>query len=262
MLPRLSKRQQALLGQIRSAGRGEVDQLAKLFEVTPQTIRRDLKLLCRLRLLLRVHGGAIAPGGATQSDQLVNFDYETRRLLGFESKRKIGLHTAQVIPNDASLFINIGTTNEHVAQCLTDHLGLLVITNNINIANTLRRCESVRVMTAGGLVRRDDGGIVGEATEDFVNQFKVDFAVIGCSGIEEDGTILDFDIREVQVAQAMINNARSVILVSDCAKFERKAPMRLCDVSQLDYVVTDRSPPPRFSKICAEHDVSIINCSG
>lgn len=259
--PTLSPRQQALLGQIRSSGRGDVEGLARSFDVTPQTIRRDLGVLCRLRLLLRVHGGAVAPGGVSQSDQLVNIDYDTRRLLGFEAKLAIGRLASRIIPNDASLFINIGTTTEQVANNLVNHLGLFVISNNINITNTLRRCESMQVMTAGGLVRRDDGGIVGDATEDFVNQFKVDYAVIGCSGIEEDGTVLEFDIREVRVTRAMISNARSVILVADGSKFERKAPVRLGNVGQLDHVVTDRPPSRDFAAMCREHgvNVSVVN---
>jgi DeoR family glycerol-3-phosphate regulon repressor len=146
---RISKRQQALLSRIRSDGEAGVNTLAESFNVTPQTIRRDLNRLCNLRLLLRVHGGAMAPGGLTQSEQMVNLDYNTRNLLEHESKNTIGKRAAQIIPNDASLFINIGTTTERVAQHLIDHLGLFVITNNINIANTLRCSHAIKVMTAG-----------------------------------------------------------------------------------------------------------------
>lgn len=255
---RISKRQQALLAHIRSEGRGQVDMLAASFKVTPQTIRRDLNVLCNLRLLLRVHGGAVAPGGAARSEQLVNLDYQTRCLLGYEDKDAIGRLTAGIIPNDASLFINIGTTTERVAQHLVDHLGLLVITNNINIANTLRRCKSIKVMTAGGQVRHEDGGIVGDATEDFVNQFKVDYAIIGCSAIEPDGTLLDFDVREVKVTRAIINNARSVILVSDSSKFERKAPVRLGSITQVGYFITDRRPPEEFMDVCRRNGVEVL----
>lgn len=256
--PRISKRQQALLAHIRTHGKGLVDQLANQFEVTPQTIRRDLNILCNLRLLIRTHGGAVAPGGAAESEQLVNLDYPTRKMLGFNAKQQIGRRVAGLIPNDASIFINIGTTTEQVAEHLTDHLGLQAITNNINIANTLRLSSAIRVMTAGGLVRHEDGGIVGDATEEFVNQFKVDFAIIGCSAIEDDGTILDFDIREVRVTNAMLRNARSVILVADSSKFARKAPVRLGNVSQLNYLVTDAPLPESFLAICNQHGVEVL----
>ena len=255
---RISKRQQAMLAHIRNEGRGQVDNLAQYFNVTPQTIRRDLNSLCDLRLLLRVHGGAVAPGGTAASEQLVNLDYSTRRLLGYPAKSAIGQRVSELIPNDASLFVNIGTTTEQVAEFLIDHLGLFVVTNNINIANTLRRSESIKVMTAGGLVRHEDGGIVGDATEEFVNQFKVDFAIIGCSGIEEDGTMLDYDIREVRVTNAMLHNARSAILVADHSKFQRKASVRLGNISRLDHFVTDQKPTGSFMDICMQHQVNVI----
>ncbi|MGI9317209.1 MAG: DeoR/GlpR family DNA-binding transcription regulator [bacterium] len=255
---RISKRQQALLAHIRNKGSGQVDLLAKSFKVTPQTIRRDLNVLCNLRLLLRIHGGAVAPGGVAESEQLVNLDYQTRSLLGAEAKDEIGKLAAAIVPNDASLFINIGTTTERVAEHLVDHLGLLVITNNINIANTLRRCRPIKVMTAGGLVRYEDGGIVGDATEEFVNQFKVDYAIIGCSAIEPDGTLLDFDVREVKVTRAIIHNARSVILVSDHLKFARKAPVRLGSISQVNYFVTDKPPALNFMEVCHHSGVEVL----
>ena len=84
---------------------------------------------------------------------------------------------------------------------------------------------------AGGIVRGSDGGIVGEAAVDFIKQFKVDYAVIGASAIDADGALLDFDYREVKVAQAIIANARHVILVSDSTKFERTAPVRIAHLS-------------------------------
>ena len=258
---RISKRQQAVLSQIRTHGKGQVETLAQSFKVTPQTIRRDLNRLCDLRLLVRVHGGAIAPGGTSQAERAVNLDYNTRRLLGAEAKQKIGQRVAEIIPNDASLFINIGTTTERVADALTDHIGLFVITNNINIANTLRRSSAIEVMTAGGLVRHEDGGIVGNATEDFIHQFRADFAVIGCSALEEDGVVLDFDIREVRITQAIMANARSVILAVDSLKFQRNAPVRLGTLKDIDLVVTEVTPPLRFVQACRHYNVNLIDLS-
>ena len=177
--------------------------------------------------------------------------------MAIESKRSIGKCAAELIPNDSSLFINIGTTTEQVAEQLLEHLGLLVITNNMNIVNILRRCESIDVMAAGGIVRREDGGIVGESANRFIDQFKLDYAVIGVSAIEEDGAILDFDMREVCVTQAIIRNARSVILVADELKFSRKAPIRVCNIADIQYFVSDFQPPEKFMQVCKANDVTV-----
>lgn len=248
----LNPRQKEILNHARIRGEVQVERLAETFNVTPQTIRRDLNQLRELGLLHRVHGGAIVHDGVS------NLGYEARRRLSSDEKEAIAECAAQLIPDDTSLFINIGTTTEQVARHLVSRVGLLVITNNINVVNTLRECETIQVMTAGGIVRREDGGIVGDATVDFIAQFKVDFAVVGASAIEEDGTVLDYDPREVRVAQAIIANARSIILVADSTKFERNAPMRITDISSVDYFVTDRMPPPAFAAICRERGVTLV----
>jgi DeoR family glycerol-3-phosphate regulon repressor len=162
-----------------------------------------------------------------------------------------------LIPNDASLMVNIGTTTEQVARFLTHHVGLVVITNNLNVVETLRPVENIELVIAGGTVRREDGGIVGDAAVDFIEQFKVDYAVIGVSAMEEDGALLDFDIREVRVAKSIVANARQVILVADSVKFERTAPVRIGDISQVDCFVTDQMPPDTFMERCRLHGVQV-----
>ena len=238
-------RQQAILELARLEGRVLVDALAERFAVSVQTIRKDLNQLCDQRLLKRMHGGAVLPSGVE------NLEYEARRNIAAAEKQAIGKAAAALIPNDASLFINIGTTTEAVSQALLDHSGLLVITNNINVANRMRNYPQFEVVIAGGVVRGSDGGIVGEAAAGFFSQFKVDYAVIGASALDEDGALLDFDYREVKVAQAIIANARHIILVADAGKFARTAPVRIARIDQIDTFVTDRSPSPAFTALCA-----------
>src|SRR5690606_13186181 len=156
-------------------GRVLVEELSAHFGVTPQTIRKDLNELCDRRLLSRIHGGALFPSG------IENVQYEARRKIAADEKDAIGRAAAKIIPDNASLFVNIGTTTEAVSNALLDHKGLMVITNNINVANRMRVYPSIEVVIAGGVVRGSDGGIVGEAAVDFIRQFKVDYAVIGTS---------------------------------------------------------------------------------
>lgn len=188
-------------------------------------------------------------------------EYEQRRQIALEEKTAIGRVAAQLIPDSASLFINIGTTTEAVSDALLDHQGLMVITNNINVANRMRVFPQYEVVITGGIVRGSDGGIVGEAAVDFIRQFKVDFAVIGSSAIDQDGALLDFDFREVKVAQAIIANARHVILVADATKFERTAPVRIARLSQIDTFVTDRCTQPAIRRLCRDHEVRLIETS-
>jgi len=239
----LTSRQQDILSAARNDGRVGVDALAQAFAVTPQTIRRDLNDLCQRGLLSRVHGGAMP------ANSVSNVDYEERRNLASAEKRLIGLAAAELIPENCSVMLNIGTTTEQVARGLIEHLGLVIITNNINVINILNGTPRKELILAGGVVR--------EAAVAFIRQFKADIAVIGASAIDDDGAILDFDQREVSVARAILESARKVILVADHLKFERTAPMRICDLDRIDIFVTDRTPPAAFMRACKMHDVTV-----
>lgn len=245
-------RQAEILDIAKAEGRVQVDDLAARFSVTPQTIRKDLNDLCEVRALTRIHGGALYPSGTE------NVRYEARRSIAAAEKQAIGRAAASLIPDKASLFINIGTTTEAVGEALLDHHELMVITNNINVANRLRVYPAIEVVIAGGVVRGSDGGIVGEAAVDFIRQFKVDYAVIGASAIDEDGALLDFDFREVKVAQAIIANARHVILVADSTKFERTAPVRIGHLSQVHTFITDVCPFEALRDMAASRGVHLI----
>lgn len=245
-------RQTDILAMARAQGRVSVDDLAARFEVSPQTIRKDLNELCDQKLMTRVHGGAIIASGVE------NVAYEARRFIAQAEKRAIGEAAARLIPNNASLFINIGTTTEEVARALMQHEGLLVITNNLNVATLLYRQPKIEVVVAGGPVRRADGALIGSTAVDFIKQFKVDYAVIGASAIDEDGALLDFDIREVRVSRAIIDNARQVMLVADRLKLERAAPIRIGHLAEIDVFVTDELPSQPLRALCRSDAVKLV----
>jgi DeoR family transcriptional regulator, glycerol-3-phosphate regulon repressor len=247
----LTPRQADIIALARETGRLDVDALAAHFSVTPQTIRKDLNELCEQGVLQRYHGGAMLPSS------VANLAYEARRQLATDAKRRIGLKAAELIPNDCSLLINIGTTTEQVATALRAHKGLMVITNNLNVANILQGYTQIEVIVAGGVLRHADGGIVGEPAVDFLRQFKVDYAVIGTSGIDEEGTLLDYDYREVEVSRKIVESSRHAILVADSLKYGRSAPVRIGHISDIDHFVTDAPPPARLRRICEERGVAI-----
>ncbi|WP_302142024.1 DeoR/GlpR family transcriptional regulator [Halomonas alkalicola] len=246
------QRHEAIVELVRREGYASIEQLTDHFSVTPQTIRRDLNALASDGLLRRVHGGA----GLESST--VNTAYATRKTLNLEAKRRIAALLASKIPDSSSLFINIGTSNEVIAEALLEHhRELEVITNNLNVAAILQHKEDFNVIIAGGQVRSRDGGIIGEATIDFINQFKVDYGIIGISGIDEDGSLLEFDYQEVRVAQAIIQNSRQVYLAADHSKFRRNPSVRQGNITQIHALFTDRRPPQSICQLMESHDVAL-----
>ncbi len=247
-------RQPEILEIARQEGKVTVDGLADRFGVTVQTIRRDLSDLCETGKLDRVHGGAVLPSGVS------NIGYEDRRGLHEEAKTRIAARCAHHIPEDASVFLNIGTSTEAVARALLHHHNLMVVTNNMNVANILVSNPDCQIIVAGGVLRRADGGLVGSLTTRTIEQFKFDYAVIGCSAMDTEGDLLDFDIQEVGVSQTIIQQARKAFLVSDHSKFQRSAPARITSLSQIDMFFTDRALPRDLEQKCADWGTVIELC--
>ena len=226
-----------ILEMARRDGKVSVDGLAAHFGVTLQTIRRDLTDLAEAGRLERVHGGAILPSGIT------NIAYEERRALNQTAKTRIAQAAAKLILNDSAIFLNIGTTTEAVAHALLHHQNLLVVTNNINVAQILSVNPDCQVIVVGGMMRPADSGLIGELAARSVREFKYDVAVIGCSALDQDGDLLDFDLQEVVVSQAALQQARRSILVCDHSKLARAAPARITSLSEIDQMITDEDLP-------------------
>lgn len=232
-------------------GKVTVEQLAEHFGVTLQTIRRDLTELAEANKLERVHGGAILPSGTT------NIEYEERRNLNEVSKIAIARDCAAHIPEGCSVFLNIGTSTEAVARQLLQHRDLMVVTNNMNVANILMENPNCETIVTGGKLRRSDGGLIGTVAIDAIRQFKFDIAVVGCSAMDVDGDLLDFDIEEVGVSQTIIAQSRNCFLVADRSKFNRTAPVRIASMASLSTVFTDVPFPAELAQRCADWETEI-----
>ncbi|UTH47626.1 DeoR/GlpR transcriptional regulator [Loktanella salsilacus] len=240
-----------ILDIARRDGKVTVEHLAEHLGVTLQTIRRDLSELADAGKLERVHGGAVLPSGT------VNIAYEERRRLNADNKTAMAKACAAMIPQDCAIFLNIGTSTEAVATELLHHRNLMVVTNNMNVANILTRNPDCEVIVTGGSLRQSDGGLTGDITTSTIRQFKFDIGVIGCSAIDTDGDILDFDLQEVGVSQNILRQSRRTMLISDHTKFKRKAPARIESLSAIDVFFTDAPVAPSLAKRCAQWDTQI-----
>lgn len=236
----------------RREGKVTVDGLATNFGVTLQTIRRDLTDLAEAGRLERVHGGAVLPSGTT------NIGYEERRSLNSDAKQAIAKACAAEVPSDISLFLNIGTSTEAVAEALMHHKNLMVVTNNMNVANILVGNQSCDIVVTGGQLRRSDGGLVGNLAGETIRQFKFDLAVIGCSALDGEGDLLDFDIQEVSVSRTILRQSRKTFLVADQTKFARNAPVRIASLADIDTLFTDQDLPPELASACRSWGTQVV----
>jgi DeoR family glycerol-3-phosphate regulon repressor len=217
--------------------------LAERFDVTPQTIRRDINALCETGLLRRHYGGVSLPSATS------NLPFVSRQIINQSAKLGIAAELAKRIPDGASVYLGIGTTVEFAARALADHQALKILTNNLNVASLLCNSPNIEVVVAGGQLRHNDHDLVGEETTHFFQQFRVDYGIIGSGSLELDHGLLDFDRREANISRAILDNARHRILLADRSKWDRPALALVAPFSHLDVLITDTLPEPARTRL-------------
>jgi len=228
-------RQKAILEIVGQSGYATIESLAAHFGVSAQTIRRDIITLDEQKLLQRFRGGA----GARENT--VRLGYTEKRARNQEAKAAIGRHAAAHINHGDSLFLDVGTTVEAVTQVIAGLSGLRVVTTSLASAMILAEWPEIEVVVAGGTLRGADGSLIGAATVETIRQFRFDHAVLGFSGIDDDGAPMDFDLAKIAVKRAALERAGQCILVGDHSKFARPALARICEPAEIGLLVTDRT---------------------
>jgi len=246
------ERQNAIVRIVREKGYASIESMAQAFDVSAQTIRRDVIELSRRNLVQRYHGGAGLPTGR---DRLA---YSNRRVRFAAEKRRIAAALAREIPNGASLFIDIGTTTEAVAEALLHHRDLRIITNHIAVVSTFCENTDFEIILTGGMVRSHDRAITGEAAADFLREFRVRYGIFGIGGIDPEGQMLDYDYRDTRVSRAAIEISRHRFVVADSSKFAGDAMIRLAHVSEIDALFTDAPPPEPIAGQLEANGVKLV----
>jgi len=249
-----TQRHDAIVELVRQQSYVSTEELVEHFAVSLQTIRRDLNDLAEQNKIHRHHGGAALPSSS------VNAAYNDRKVMWSDQKARIAARVASQIPDGSTLFIDIGTTPEAVAHALINHRDLRIVTNNLNVATLLTSKEDFRILLAGGEVRSRDRGIMGDATLDYISQFRLDYGILGISGIDMDGSLLEFDYHEARIKRAIIENSRNVMLVTDHSKFGRNAMVNLGNMSLIDYMFTDQKPPESVMALINKYEVQLELC--
>lgn len=245
-----------ILDLARRDGRVTVEALSEELRVSPHTIRRDINQLCQEAKLRRLHGGAEFIGDR------INLPYGQRAVLNYEAKRSMAGAVAARIPDGATVFISIGTTLTLVAEALAGHEGLTVITNNMHAALALSSNPGNRLILPGGELRLPDLDFIDPEASRLFSKYRADFAIYGVGGIDQDGSLLDFQENEVRAREEMRQNARRSILIADRSKFGRRAAAVGGAISDADLVVVDDMPDGVYRALLAGLPGSLVVSRG
>lgn len=253
----LSNRQREILSLIETEGAQYIEQLAARYDVTTQTIRRDINALCDRGYARRFHGGVDRPVGAR------NISVNARAALNSQAKQKIARRIAAAIPAGSTVFMGIGSTVQFVAAALRDHQDLCVVTNNMDVALTLCEAPQVEVHMTGGLLRHDDRDVVGPDALHFFEKFYASHAVVGAGALDPDKGILDFSYSEAQITAKLVENARARFLAADVSKWSRDATVRVVPFSAITTFFTDVLPADKAAAAALESaGIGVELCGG
>lgn len=250
-----TQREMEILSFLNQSGSGRILDISRRLQVTEETIRRNVKRLAEQGLVRKVHGGVYLKDWVAEPTFAQRFKEQP------DAKLKIARALATMIPDGASLFLDIGSTTAYVAQALKAHQNLLVVTNSLAVAQALTMQNGNRVFMAGGELRSHDGGAFGAEALAFVRQFRVDFAVLSATAIDADAGFMLQDLGEAEFSRAIIDCAETSIMAVDATKFGRPAPIRIGEPDLIDKLVTDQRPPAEIGEMLEAAGVKTVVAS-
>jgi len=240
---KINARQQNILARLRQHEDIQIETMAELFQVTTQTVRRDVNQLCKAGYARRVHGGVGLPV------QLTNTSYQLRSDLQFNIKDSIAKKVADSIPDGATIMMGIGTTVTRIAYYLKTKNR--VITNNLQVVKILESNPEIEVYIAGGLFRSQQQDVVGHSVLTFFNSFEADIGILGCAAVTESHTAMEHETPEAELSQSILHNSRQTWLVADASKWSGSASVKIASLSTFDQIYTNQTNLPQDLLITA-----------
>lgn len=240
---------------VRERERVTVDALAELLGTSRETIRRDLTDLAERGRVRKIHGGATLAEPRLTED--VEGSFQGRLLENADAKRAIARRAVQLFQPGDTLFVDTGTTTLWFAEELSSATGLTIITNSAAIAALASRGPSSATFLIGGEYRADGTENLGPLAVEQIGHFHATHAVLAAGSVEAVG-VLDFDVREADVARAMIAQARFVTVLADASKFGRGGLIKVATLDVITRLVTDSDPPGEIASALNDAGTELV----
>jgi DeoR/GlpR family transcriptional regulator of sugar metabolism len=234
------RRRQHILEVVAAEGRASIAALAQSLNVSEMTIRRDLTDLDAVGALARVHGGAVIPSGSSHEPP-----FGARARLNSTAKAAIAIEVARLIEDDATVFLDGGSTGVAIAQALASR-AMTICTPSLRVADALKSAGRVRLMMTGGVMRPREHSFVGPSAIGMIGDHRFDWYVMTVSGIDLDAGCTEWNLDDAAVKQAALASAREAIVAADASKIGAIAFGRICGLERVGSVVTEADPPRDF----------------
>ena len=249
----IKQRLEAIRRIVKTETRVVVSELAKQFDVTEETIRRDLYRLETEGLVTRTYGGAILNQNITYE----NVDYRRREQTNPEEKREIASLAASVIPWNTTVSADGSSTVAEALKMLSSHEGITILTYSIKAIENLAD-SNVRLVSTGGIVNQNTCSFGGMVAKMILENFNTEFALISCKAVNLDGGIYDSHEEEAELKKSMIEHASKTILLVDSSKFDRIAFVHMMDLKRIYMLITDKKPSDKWCDLLKKNGVKVL----
>lgn len=250
MLP--IERRNEILQKLMLEGKVIVSTLAEHYEVTEETIRRDLEKLESEGYARKTYGGAVRNDNITG-----DLPYTVRKQTNVAGKRYIAEKIASMICDGESLLLDSSTTATFTVKSIASKQNLTVVTNSVEVLLDLPQGHNWNVISTGGQYRSESMAYYGNAAQEAITKYRVDYAILSCKGLDADGGISD--TREVfaDMKKIFLRSARKVILAIDHTKFDQISFVRFGSLDDVDILVTDVEPSEQWKRLLAEKNIEL-----
>ncbi len=247
------ERRNMILARLQSEGKVIVADLSREFDVTEETIRRDLEKLDNEGLAKKTYGGAVL-------NQNLNTDvpFNVRKRSNVELKQRIAEKIAALIQDGDFLMLDASTTAIHVAKSIKNRKNITLITNSVEILLELSDKEGWNVLSTGGVLKQGSLSLVGSSAERMIRGYHVDLAVCSSKGIDLNMGVTESNEKDSEIKRAIFSSANHKVLAIDSTKFDRISFVRVYDLNDIDTIVTDAAPSERWIDYCKQHNIELI----
>lgn len=250
------ERRQRILRFIDENGAASIHELGSLMGVSPMTIRRDLAHMSSQGLIIRTHGGAISSRDSTSSE----LNYEIKTQVSVKEKQRIGLAAAGMVQDGETVILDSGSTTFQIARNLKAKRDLTVVTNDLMIASHLSKSNGISVILLGGSIRHRVFSTFGPYAEETLRQFSVDKTFLAADAVHLEKGILNTNPAEVPIKRLMIRSAQEVVLVADHSKFDKLGLAFVCEIDDVDTILTDIGICADIATSLKEREVNLKTC--
>ncbi len=247
------ERRREILARLNVSGKVLVSELARDFDVTEETIRRDLEKLDAEGLASKTYGGAVS-----KHNSALDLPYNVRESVNVNEKQRIAELAAALVRDGDRLMIDSSSTALYILKKLKDKQNLTIITNSVKILIELADKSDWTVLSTGGTLKKSALSLGGSSAEKMIKSYHVDTVILSCKGLDTDLGATDSNEGDSLIKQAMIASAEKRILALDGEKFDKKSFVSVCGLEGIDVVVTNSAPSEKWINVCAEKNIELV----